>query len=181
MTAVTKTPVQVTLTTPRRLKAVLAALLAATGIFWLAAGSEVSRTRAFVQTIGKDSVPSIVAAEEIRVLLARANLHAIQATAGPPADVEEAWRLHDLDMAAAADRLVTAAQNITYGDDERVPILKILDGMNLYARMVGVARVESGARARGQLRDATRFLREEVLSGAEALDRANFAHLDAEY
>jgi|SRR5579883_670828 len=181
MTAVTKTPVQVTLTTPRRLKAVLAALLAATGIFWLAAESEISRVRASVQTIGKDSVPSIVAAEDIRVLLARANVHAIQATAGPPADAQEAWRLHDLDMAAAADRLVTAAQNITYGDDERVPILKILDGMNVYAREVGVARAESGVRARAHLRDATRILRGDVLTQAEALDHANFAHLDSEY
>jgi hypothetical protein len=170
------------LSTPRRLKVALGVVLAATALFYVVATVRIASVYVVVHTVGKDSVPSIVAAEEIRAAFARANLHALQAIAAKPADAGEAWRHHDEDLALAADRLVTAARNITYGDAERVPITQMIEKTSAYSRAIGVARAKSGRpESPALLREATSILRREILPAADALDKANFAPLDAEY
>ena len=83
-----------------------------------------------VQTIGKDSEPSIVAAENIRSTLSDAHTSIINVFLtgeGPDGPGATEYRKS---MAQANDHLVAAAQNITYGDEERRPILDIMDHLS---------------------------------------------------
>jgi hypothetical protein len=173
----TRAPASRPASTPRFLKLSATGLVLGTLVFLLVVERGIASVRHTVQTVGKDAVPSIVAAEEIRATLARAHAHALRAAAlGDDAQM----KLHDRDLAFAADRLVTAAQNITYGDEERAPIVKMIERTNAYSQLVGAARTQ-GAAAGPTLRRASRLMRDELLPAAEALDAANFTHLDREY
>jgi hypothetical protein len=145
-----------------------------------------------VQTIGKDSVPSIVAAEKIRTELADAHTAIVnvfltreQDEAGP------SRKAYAKAMASADDSLVAAAQNITYGEDERRPILAALTRLAEYERLIGMAdeaRLHEAARADGAdgrdvelLARADALMREQILPAIVALDLANFTHVDAAF
>jgi len=149
-----------------------------------------------VQTIGRDSVPSIVAAEKIRTQLADAHTAIVnvfltreQDDAGPS---REAYRKS---MASADESLVAAAQNITYGDEERLPILTALSKLAQYQRLIGMAdearahesqhEAQNEGAADGRdvalLARADALMREQILPAVVALDRANFAHVDAAF
>jgi uncharacterized membrane protein YidH (DUF202 family) len=145
-----------------------------------------------VQTIGRDSVPSIVAAEKIRTQLADAHTAIVnvfltkeQGEAGPS---RNAYRKS---MESAADSLVAASQNITYGDDERRPILATLTKLAEYQRVIGMAdearmhESQHGDATDGRdvelLARADALMREQILPSVVALDRANFTHVDAAF
>ncbi len=172
-----KTPAPRPASTPRFLKLSAAGLVLGTLAFLLVVERSVASVRRTVQTVGRDAVPSIVAAEEIRTTLSRAHAHALRAAAlGDDAQ----WKLHDRDLALAADRLVTAAQNITYGEEERGPIVRMIERTNAYSALVGAARIQ-GTLSGPTLRRASALMQDELLPAAEALDSANFTHLDREY
>jgi hypothetical protein len=128
------------------------------------------------QTLGRDSVPSIVAAEKIRTHLADAhtqlmNVFLTHDSQGP------AMRAYSEAIAQAHDDLLTASQNITFGDEERKPILTAMTLLSEYERLVGQAlTVNDYSDALGQ---ADVLMRERILPAATALDQANFAHLGA--
>lgn len=145
-----------------------------------------------VQTIGKDTVPSIVAAEKIRTELADAHTDIInlfltreQGEAGPS-------RLaYAKAMANADESLVAAAQNITYGDDERRPIMAALSKLAEYQRVIGMAdeaRMHEAQRSDTPdgrdvelLARADALMREQILPAVVALDQANFSHVGEAY
>jgi hypothetical protein len=82
-------------------------------------------------------------------------------------------------MANAHDSLLTAAQNITYGDDERKPILDVMARLAEYERLVGAARRAGGFDQSAMAADA--LMRDKILPAVVQLDQANFNHLDAAY
>jgi hypothetical protein len=132
-----------------------------------------------VQTLGRDAVPSIVAAEQIRTTLADAHtqlMNVFLAQQGADGTAMQAYRQS---IAKAHDHLLTAGQNITYGDDERQPILAAMTLLSDYERLVGLAL---GARGYSDaLGQADALMRERLLPAVIALDQANFRHLDAAY
>ena len=153
-----------------------------------------------VQTIGRDSVPSIVAAEKIRTQLADAHTAIVNVFLTKEQD--EAGPSHDAyrkSMASADESLVAATQNITYGDDERLPILTALNKLAQYQRLIGMADEAranesqhelphdspQGGAADGRdvalLARADALMREQILPAVVALDRANFTHVDAAF
>jgi hypothetical protein len=152
------------------LVAVLAVGLALTGLL---------ATRFFAQiarTLGSDAVPSIVAAEQIRTQLADAHtdLMNVFLTRDPQGAAMQAY---DASIARAHDHLLTASQNITYGDEERKPILAAMTLLSQYERLVGQALAAGGySDALGQ---ADALMRGRILPAVTALDEANYRHLDA--
>jgi hypothetical protein len=149
-----------------------------------------------VQTIGKDSVPSIVAAEKIRTQLADAHTDIVNAFLTKEQDKEQgntgpSRQAYNKSIADAYDSLVEAAQNITYGDDERRPILAVLTQLSEYESLIGQADEarahESNHTDTTDTRDvqllgsADVLMREHILPSVVALDRANFTHLDAAF
>lgn len=134
---------------------------------------------AVVQTVGKDAAPSIVAAENIRSTLGNAHTQIVNAFLTKEDASGESVRAYKQSLATANDHLVTAAQNITYGDDERRPILDILNQVSEYDTLIGMAL--AGQDSIKQLGQADDLMRERIVPAAAALAQANFTHLDAAY
>jgi hypothetical protein len=83
---------------------------------------------------------------------------------------------------AAAEALMAAAGNITFGDDERIPIRTMLEGLGPYEAALAQARLQRERGDKGfaeSLRRADGLLQNTLLPAADALDRANRAALDA--
>jgi len=177
------------LSTPRLLQASLAGLALTVLLFWIVGAMVISASKQGVQTIGHDTAPSVVAAQAIRAHLA--NLDASAANAGltrGPAQAQ-AWKDYAAEQALLSDYLVSAAQNITYGDAERKPILAIATGVQRYADLIGQARalMESIDLKQSAIPDAALALfrranaltNNELLPAAAALNDANESVLNA--
>lgn len=78
-----------------------------------------------VQAVGRDSAPSLIAAEQIQACLASADADGLNATLiqAPPAS--DQWDRYRNDMNCAHDALISASQDLAYGDTQRAPISKI--------------------------------------------------------
>lgn len=135
-----------------------------------------------VNTVGKDAVPSIVAAEKIRMTLASAHTQIVnvfltkEAVDGSDGKNTQAYVKS---IAQAHDYLLVAAQNITYGDEERKPILELMTQLSAYERLVGMALAKPDQHQ--SLLKADTLMREHILPAVVALDDANFKHLSSAY
>jgi hypothetical protein len=111
-----------------------------------------------IQVIGRDCAPSIVAAQHIAAALAD-----MDATA---ADSDSSN--FDRRRTEAATAIITAAENITFGDAERIPIQKLAIGLAAYS--AAVVR---------NVRQAQNIMDNDLLPAAAALDEANRKELEA--
>jgi len=137
--------------------------------------------RQAVQTVGKDAVPSIVAAEHIRATLADANANVMNAfLTKEPVATGPSWKTYRAEMTEIQEQLLTAAQNITYGDEERKPILALMTNVGVYEHEIGKASAGTGD-AMSHFLIADKSMRSIILPAAVELDKANFSHLDATY
>lgn len=135
-----------------------------------------------VQTIGRDTVPSIVAAEKIRTTLAAAHTQAVNVfLATTPEDSSRARAEFHRSTEQANRSLVDASQNITYGDQERRPILATMNGLADYLQTLGAAFVQPPDQAGAALAHADELMRNTILPATLALDDANFSHMDAAF
>jgi hypothetical protein len=170
-------PAPATWTTPQILKAGLAAIWIATLLLMGAAISGARSHREAMKTIGRDSAPSIIAAQKIRAALADMDANAANELLGG-AGAKDA-RLHfDQRHDDAISGIVAAAENITYGEAERGPIHKMALGIGTYAAEIQTARERNSVPA---WRHAAEFMDSTLLPEAQALDDANRKALDAAY
>jgi hypothetical protein len=146
---------------------------------WIMAHASIGTARSSIQTIGKDAVPSIIAAQQVRSNLA--DMDANAANGFFSRGTREARTAYEADRTTASDRLVTAAQNITYGKEERDPILTLVDGTEVYAGLIETARTLGYPKGLDILRSGSAMMHSQLLPAADALDKANFAHLNKEY
>jgi hypothetical protein len=146
--------------TPRILKAGGALVTLTAVLLMLAAVAGARSHRHEIQAIGRDSAPSIVAAQHIGAALAD-----MDATAA-----DEDRGNFEKRRAEAVSAIVTAAENITFGDAERVPIRKLALGIGTYAAAVQNARDKRQIDAWRQAED---LMDTELLPAAAALDKAN--------
>lgn len=131
------------------------------------------------QTIGNDAAPSIVAAAKARATLADAHTQIINRfVAREPID-GPSMRAYADSMAAAQDKLLFAGQNITYGDDERKPLLAALIALAHYERDMGQALESSGYSP--ALAHANVLMQEQILPELDQLGQVNLRYLDLAY
>jgi CHASE3 domain sensor protein len=171
-------------TTPGLLKAALAATWLLALVFLLAVRSGVEAHRQGMQTIGKDSASSIVAAQHIKASLADMHASAAGYLLTKPGQDRQAARDYEKRRLEVTDGLLAAAGNITYGDAERVPLRQIVNALGQYEETVARARALHDAGADGALlehRAADRVMHETLLPAADALDRANRQALNDSY
>ena len=168
-------------TTPGRLKLAMVIVGLGCFVFWSVARVSVQATRQGLQTLGKDAAPSVVLAQKIKTSLAdldaNAANHFLEAEGG--AHTARTAFLKDRDD--VSDRVVSAAQNITYGDEERVPIKTMVEGLQTYAASADSAlalRSSDYHGAASQYFGASKFLHETLLPAADALSDANDKHLE---
>jgi hypothetical protein len=169
-------------TTPQILKTAVVAICAASLLMMLVAIAGARSHRHAVQAIGKDSAPSIIAAQHIRAALADMDADAanelLLGDHGAPRRAFEQRR----DEAIAG--LVSAAENITYGERERKPIHNLALGMGTYTGLVTEARVKQAAGDKSFLsiwRSAADYMDSTLLPEAQKLDDANRSELDKAY
>jgi hypothetical protein len=171
--------------TPRKLRALRAAVWVAAGLLLLFGDATMSQLSAAFKTIGTDTVPSIIAAEEIGYALADLDANVANALLGNAAHKRAADATIERERVKVTDSLIDAAQNITYGDAEKVPIRMMTRDVGRYLELAAEARLRSAsndaAGARLAYWSATELLHQKLLTEAGDLDNANKVHLDAAY
>ena len=166
------------------LKAGRAALIAL-DVLLLIAGMVATRIhRDAIKTVGKDAAPSIIAAQHIKSALADMDANAANELLGAPRAANEDTKGYEARREEAARTLISAAENITYGELERDPIVRLQLGLGTYERLIQKARdlhERSDAHFVDAYRDAARLMDETVLPAADALDKANNDVLETAY
>jgi hypothetical protein len=168
-------------TTPGRLQAAMLILFAGSALFWLITASVFSGLQDAVRTVGRDTVPSIVAAEKMNVALADINTNLANAILAKDDDSKPSWRTIKEDADAAAHALITAGENVTYGLEEEGPIFTIQSNLPVYFRLIGQARSRLQSDPLPDLRVASDLMQQTIMPAGFALDEANFRHLTAAY
>lgn len=166
--------------TPGRLWLYFGAVCLCVFLLWLVAAGSIARTRQAIQTVGKDAVPSIVAAQQIRADMADMDASTANVFIGSGDNVLVKSQ-YDADRAKANDNLILAAQNITYGDAERGPILTLTNDLETYSGLVKAARTKGRPYGIKDLRAASTLMHTEMIPAADALDKVNFDHLNEAY
>jgi hypothetical protein len=166
-------------TAPRKIKALLILCLLGSVIsigitFWT-----YYSVRTVAQSIGKDTVPQIVAAKDIRATLASAHSNAMNAMLTKEKLGGKFWSLYRKDLNTLHLQLVKASENITYGDEERIPLFTILSNISTYEYTVG-GSVSSGAEISvDQFMEANRLMQQKILPASSALNHANLMQLES--
>ena len=115
---------------------ILAAVLCAVSI------NAANQCREAVKSIGRDCAPSIIAAQQIKQDLAKLDANSADFLLAKNANLPIYQELQTQAKTLKnqfSDSLVTAAQNITFGDSERIPITKLSSGIIQYCELVADA------------------------------------------
>jgi hypothetical protein len=134
--------------------------------------------RSAMQTIGKDSAPSIIHAQEIKYELADMDANAANELLG-----EKDTRTYEKRRTDAAKALILAARNITY-DGEDKPINDIQTNLGTYEVQIQKARDLLERKDKDFLlayRDAASTMDNQLLLNADALDDINDKELENAY
>lgn len=157
---------------------VLAAVLCTASI------NAANQCREAVKSIGRDCAPSIIAAQQIKQGLAQLDANSAELLLAKNANLPIYRDLQDQAETLKkhfSDSLITAAQNITFGDSERVPITNLSVGIIYYGELVAVANQHQITEAIPLIADASNYLHTQLLTAAQALDKANTTVLNHVY
>lgn len=173
--------------TPVRLRLLLLANCILVTGFCSVAITTIHQHEHAARTIGLDATPSVVASEQIQIAALEMDYYLVNELLISPADKEarmmtkhfEDWR------ANACKSLVAAANNITYGDKERLPIENVLLEMGEYEARAQKARdlhsAQKEPEALAAYRSAKETLSSSLLPSTDALHTANSDILEATY
>jgi hypothetical protein len=168
--------------TPARMKALLYAVWVIAGILFLVGEGALGSARAAMQTVGRDTAPSIIAAQSISSGLADIDANAGNYLLGTKIHQDEALKTFEKRRLEVTQSLVKAAQNITYGAEESVPINTLFDGFGRYLELFSEARyrkdIHDDAGAIRVYGYATEDMHARLLTAADNLDSANRGYLD---
>jgi hypothetical protein len=172
-------------TTPRRLVVFRSLTFVFAALLFFSGETTLGRSRGALQTIARDTAPSIELAEEIGGTFASLDTAVAKALLGNATyrpTAEAAIEKHRLDVTSA---LVKSAQNITNGDAERAPIGAMIVDFGRYLEKASEAELlhERGedVAARDAYWAATDLLHVNILSAADHLDTAKKDQMDAAY
>jgi hypothetical protein len=171
--------------TPRKLKAYRVAIWAIVALLFLFGESTLQTSRSAFKAIGKDTVPSIIAAQEIGYALADLDGNVANSLLGNAQHRQAAAAVIEKQRLRVTDSLVDAAQNITYGNAEKVPIRDMVRDLGRYLELMAQARFRYEqndiAGATATYWTATDLLHKNLLVEAGDLDTANETQLTAAY
>jgi hypothetical protein len=166
------------------LKLSRAAILALDLLLLIAVAVGARIHRQSMQTVGKDTAPSIIAAQHIKSSLADMDANAANELLGAPGAMPQAVAAYEARRVEASKALIAGAENITYGDSERNPILALQVGLGSYERLIQKARdlhATSPAATVAAYREAAALMDGTLLPAADALDQANHQVLEHSY
>ncbi|MEE3716672.1 hypothetical protein V2H45_07940 [Tumidithrix elongata RA019] len=173
------------LNTPQLLKGGLYLTWGASVLVLIATIAAVQGQRYAIKTIGKDTAPSIIAAQQIKSGLADLDANAANKLLVEVGKNPEAEKAYDDRRKEVVEASLKAAENITYGDAERVPIRKLFVALGDYRIKIHEARIFQKQKNEGAILAAYRagadIIDNTLLSAADDLDRANREALDRIY
>jgi hypothetical protein len=172
-------------TTPGRLHAVLYLGYLGLLLFFVVTLSGANQLHSALKTVAFDSAPSIVASKRIGASLADADSNLANYLLGHGDLNKQALQTYNARMKEVREALIDAAQNITYGEKERRPILRLQNERDRCVELAAQAiqdheRGETPA-AIARYREVTRIVHQELLPAADDLDEANIQEMDLSY
>ena len=173
------------LNSPQKLWASLYLIWALDALLLLAAMVGVQVHRAAMKTVGKDTAPSIIAAQHIKSALADMDANAAnELLLAKPDQVREARQAYENRRREAATALIEAARNITYGEAEQKPIEALQVGIGTYE--VGIQKARDLHESEdpdfvAAYRAAANGMDQNLLPEADRLDQANNDELEKTY
>ena len=174
-----------TWTTPRRLRAYVAAVWLASLLLFAVALRSLRADRSAIGTIAHRAAPNIVAAQELGAHLADVDTELANSLLGTAQERDVSNDRFERQRAVASRRLVDAASAIVQGDADREPIVTMTQELGRYYELAARARwLQQAADRDGALtalRQATQRMHETILPAANRLDAVDRALLDAEY
>ena len=172
-------------TTPRRLRLYLAASWIAAAALFAVSLRALNDARATVRVMREDTAPSIIKAQELGAQLADLDAQLAASLLGNVADRDVANELFELRRSATTRCLVDAANNITLGDADRIPVVVMNEELGRYLELAARAQwlYASGDRdgALGPMRIATDAMHDRILPQAGTLDRVKREQMDRRY
>jgi len=141
--------------------------------------------RRALETIGTESAPTIIAAQEIRTALAHMDASAANdLLASSQAESEAARQEYEQSRLEAGQALLYAARSIADSSGERDPLEKIQTQLGYYEALIQRARDlhdQKDPRALDAYAQAASVVDNDLLPAADELDKANFRRLDETY
>lgn len=173
------------LTTPQILKRGMYATWGASLLLLVLSILGVQQQRQAIKTVGKDATPSIITAQRLKDAMAGMDANAASELLVPSGQNPDAVKGYEERHKAASERLVAAAENITFDKKERDPINTMQLGIGDYIAKIQQAR-DAHARSdkRATLvayRAAVEIMDKQLLPAADALDKVNFEELERSY
>lgn len=167
--------------TPGKLKALLAVCIIGV-IVSLSINFLVYRaSKNIAETIGNNTVPQIVAANQINALLADAHSNAMNAMVTKEKSGGRFWNLYRKSMLDLHSKLLDISRNNTFGDAERNPKLAVMANVSAYEYTLGGA-VSSGAEISvDQFGEANRLMQQKILPASVALNKVYSTYLDSAF
>ena len=170
--------------TLRLLRAARFLILVLDALLLIAVMSATEAHRAALKTVGKDTVPSIISAQHIKSAMADMDADAANELLEPPGASSASLQAYEDRRVEAAGALIAAAENITFGDAERLPIQSLQVGLGNFERFVQKARdlhTGDNSGAVTAYRDGAGVMDTVLLPAADALDKANNDVLERTY
>lgn len=140
-----------------------------------------SLSRNTAKAVGLDTVPSIVAAQNIKATLANAHSNAMNAMVTGEELGGRFWNQYRYDLDSLHTQLVKASRDITYGDAERIPLTEISSNISAYEYVVGGAVANGAEISVDQFMEANRLMQQRILPASTALNRVNLEQLERIY
>lgn|GEM_PF-7058149 len=134
-----------------------------------------------LRLIGVNSGPSIIASSRMRTLMADASASAINAGLREGASHDLFLNQYSEAMDQVHASLISAALNITYGQEEREPLYQLMSALSDYERKIGVAWATQGPAATARLQEAAQALQERVLPEVAELEQVSLRNLRNAY
>lgn len=146
-------------------------------------GAQVQRHA--IKTVAKDAAPSVLTAQQIKDSLADMGANAVNQLLVKPGQNPTADKGFEYRRERLGNFLVQAAQNITYGDKEREPIINMVNGLTQYMLVIQKAR---DANARGDNNallahyyEAVKINEQQIQPNADKLNKVNLDTLNQTY
>ena len=171
--------------TPKLLRWSLFATWGASLLLMTTAISAVQSQREAIKTVGLDSAPSIINAQRIKDSLADMDANAANELLAKPGQNRDAVNGYDQRREKLSQLLVAVAENITYDDQERIPIQTIQSKVGDYIQFIQQARdfhaQGDQANMLNAYRAAAELMDKTLLPAATTLAEVNNTQLDVSY
>lgn len=173
------------LNTPQLFQGGLYLTWAASLLMLVSTMSGIQGQRHAINTIGKDATPSITTAQRLKDAAAGMDAYIAKELLALPGQNQDAVKGYNERYEKLTQRLVAAAENITYADKERKPIETLQLELGNYIAKIQQAR---DFHERGDTnnmvvayRSAAEIMDQKLLPAADALDKVNLDALNVTY